>query len=227
MNYVLTENGNIKIGPNGKPVVLDGEKEIEIDAIGANEKIQTLTAESNDRRKKLSEATTKLEEASGVNTTLQTQVDAIDDKNKVKIDELKSEINKAWEVKQGDWEKDKATLNDQLFDATTGTKFATSKVIAGTVLPPDIAKATFGKHFNPDGSANDTAGNPIFSQERPGEPADFDEAMTRILDAYPGKDAIMKSTASGGSGGAHSGDGGSGGEAKTSLNKISDGLKAM
>jgi len=214
---------------DGHPIVLDGSNEISVDAIGANDKIKSLTAESNERRKKLGEANTKLEAFGDMDaSTARKAIDdmaGVGDKTKADLEAQRDAINKTWEVKQTEWDTEKSSLNDQLFDATTGTKFATSKVIAGTVLPPDIAKATFGKHFNPDGSANDSAGNPIYSKEKPGEFAEFDEAMTHIIDNYAGKDSIMKATASGGSGGENGGSGG-GSDTRTSTEKIAAALKA-
>jgi len=227
MEYVLDENGNIKIGPNGQPLVKGADgKEFEVDAIGANEKITKLVTESNDRRKKLGEANTALAEMSNERDTLKTQVDAIDDKNKVKISEITDNINKAWEEKQKTWETEKGALNTQLFNVTTGVKFATSPVAKKLILPADIALATFGKSFRPDGTAVDAAGNTILSMENPGKPAEFDEALTVLIDAYPNKDSIIRSEAGGG--GGHTPQGGGGNEGSlTASEKISAGLKSL
>ncbi len=226
MEYVLTDAGNIKI-TDGQPTVKDGEKEFGIDAIGAQARITTITTESNDRRKALGLLQTEHDALKVASTGLQTTVDGIDDKNKVKIEELKDVINKTWETKQDEWTTEKEGLNAKLFDATVGVNFATSKVISGTVLPPDIAKATFGKHFNPDGTANDASGNPIYSKSKPGEAAGFDEAMEMILDAYPAKDSIMKGSGANGSGGHQTGDGSGGTVDKSAGDKIAAGLKAI
>jgi len=226
MEYVLTEAGNIKI-TDGQPTVKDGDKEFGIDAIGAQARITTITTESNDRRKALGDLQTKHDALTVSNKGLQTTVDGIDDKNKVKVEEIKTEMNKAWEDKQTGWDKEKAGLNEKLFDATVGANFATSKVIKGTVLPPDIAKATFGKHFNPDGTANDSAGNPIYSKAKPGEPAGFDEAMGIILDNYPGKADIIKGSGANGSGGHRQGDGANTQQTASASENISAGLKAI
>ena len=220
MDYVLTEDGSIKV-TDGKPTVIDGDKEFAIDAIGAADKITTITAESNDRRKKLGEVTKSLEDMATTRDDLQTKVDSIGGDNKVKIDELKDNINKAWEIKQSEWETEKTTLTDNLFNATVGEKFATSEVIKKTVLPPDIAKATFGKFFNNDGTANDEAGNIIYSKSKPGEPASFDEAMEIIIDSYPNKKNILRAS---GSGGGAPGGGGGGDDTSSSHDKIRSGL---
>jgi len=229
LKYVLTEDGKAIEMKDGQPVVREdkeGAAPFTIDAIGAQAKITTITAESNDRRKKLGELQTEHDALKVTSTGLQTTVDGIDDKNKVKIEELKDVINKTWEGKESEWKGKEDRLNAKLFDATVGINFATSKVISGTVLPPDIAKATFGKHFNPDGTANDAAGNVIYSKSKPGEAAGFDEAMTAIIDAYPAKDSIMKGSGAKGSGGHRTGDGDGGQSVKSSADNIAEGLKA-
>ncbi len=232
MKYVLDENGNIKIGPNGKPLVKgDDGKEFEIDAIGAQDKINTITAESNERRKKLGDANTALEAFGDLDVVAARKaiedVAGMSDKGKADLETQRAAINKTWQEKEQGWKDEKGVLTDQLFNANVGNNFATSKVVLTTVLPPDIAKATFGKHFKADGSAVDASGNAIYSREKPGEPAGFDEALTILIDAYPGKKAIMKATSTGGSGGEHSNDGGKVNQEKSSTDNIKSGLAKL
>jgi len=226
MEYVLTEAGNIKIGPKGSPLVSDDGKEFEIDAINANNRITALVAESNGRRKKLAEMKAEFESAADNAATLQAQVDSLDDKQKLKIEDLKGQINKAWETKEQTWAETEKNLTAQLSEATTGVKFATSKVVAGTVLPPDIAKATFGHHFNPDGTANDANGNTILSASNPGEPAGFDEALGIIINSRADKDSILRASDASGSGSAGTGSGDFSAEA-SSMDNIAAGLSEL
>lgn len=231
MEYVLDENGNIKIGSNGKPLVKGADgKEFEIDAIGAQEKINTLVTESNDRRKKLGEANTSLEAFGDLDPVVARKaiedVAGMSDKNKVDMDVQRDAINKTWEGKQSEWDVEKKGLTDGLFQANVGSKFATSKVVKTLVLPSDIAFNTFGKQFNADGTANDTAGNVLYSKANPGKPAEFEEAMGMIIDAYPNKDSILKATDAGG-GGGHTTNNGDANESKSARDNISEGLKAQ
>jgi len=230
MKYKLTEDGKAIEMKDGKPVVIDGETEITIDALGANDKITAVTKESNERRKKLGEANTKLEAFGDLDPEVARKamedVTGMSDKGKADLEAQRDSINAAWKEKQTGWDNDKKVLTDKLFDATVGVNFATSKVVAGTVLPPDIAKATFGKHFNADGTANDAAGNTILSKQT-GEPAGFEEAMTHLIDNYPQKDSILKPSGGSGSGGHGAGSGGDMGETKTAVSKITSGLKAL
>jgi len=98
-------------------------------------------------------------------------------------------------------------------------KFASSPYFIGekkkTILPPDIGESYFGKHFKVeeiDGEsllrAYDATGEPLISKVNPGEPAEFEEAMGLILDAYPNKDTIL--AAPGGGSGGQGGEGNAG-----------------
>ena len=232
MEYVLTEAGNIKIGAKGKPLVkgTDG-KEFEIDAIGASDRITTLNSESAKYRKEATDAKKDLEAFTGIEdpaaalAAIQT-VASMGDKQKVELDTLKGTINDAWKVKETAWGVEKQTLNNNLFEATTGSKFATSEVIKKTVLTPDIAAKFFGHHFNPDGTAQFEEGMPLYSIENPGEMANFDEAMTQIINAYPGKDSILKGSGADGSDGHTTSTGGGGNTEVSPRDNIKAGLKA-
>lgn len=233
MKYLKTDNGNIKIGPSGNPLVRNEDgSTIEIDAIGANAKITSITAESNQRRKDLSEAKAQLEAFSGIEdptaalSALQ-KVSTFDKDLNTQLDNLKNTINATWTEKETAWNDEKKSLEDSLFAETVTSKFATSDVVKQTVLTPDIAATFFGKHFNKDGSATDSAGNPIYSKTSPGEPAKFDEALSILIDTYPNKDSILKGSGANGSGSHKSGpgDGAGGGEALTGTQKIAGALK--
>jgi hypothetical protein len=205
MKYVLDENGNIKIGPKGHPMVVgDDGKEYEVDAIGAQTTITALHAESASHRKEAADRKKALEAFGDIDPVAArealTTVKGLSTDHKVQIDNLKSEMNTAWQVKfDAELSKAKA-LSDDLFNARVTTKFATSEVVKKTVLTPDIAAKVFGGNFNVDGTAKDAAGNVIYSKEKPGEPASFDEALSVIIDNYPNKNAILRGSGTGGSG---------------------------
>lgn len=48
--------------------------------------------------------------------------------------------------------------------------------------------------------AYDQSGNKIFSRARPGELADFDEALEVLVDQYPHKEQILKASGANGGG---------------------------
>ena len=90
-----------------------------------------------------------------------------------------------------------------------GSKFATEKFAAKGQAGADVAQALFGGRFKPEGDklvGFDASGNKLFSRSRPGELADFDEALEMIVDAYPHKEHILASNgASGGGAGGSKG----------------------
>lgn len=204
MKYKLTDAGNIVI-TDGKPTVIEDDgTEIAIDAISAQSRITALNAENKSYRTKAAERKTELEKFTGIDPIKATEaintVAAMSDDHKLEVETLKTTLNTTWESKLADKDKEISTLKDDMYNKTVLSNFATSAIIKTTVLPPDIAAATFGKNFQHDGSAVDKAGNVIYSKANPGEPAQFEEAMTMILDQYPDKTAIMKGSTQSGSG---------------------------
>ncbi|CBJ38324.1 conserved protein of unknown function [Ralstonia solanacearum CMR15] len=122
--------------------------------------------------------------------------------------------------------KERDSLKTALFDEKIGGAFARSKFIAEKVaIPADFVQASFGKNFTiEDGKivAKDGNGNPLFSTTRHGEPANFEEALSILIDAHPQRDSILKG--SGASGGGASG-GNGGGNGKRSISRAQfDGL---
>jgi hypothetical protein len=109
--------------------------------------------------------------------------------------------------------KERDTLKGELYAEKIGGSFARSKFIADKVaIPADMVQAAFGRHFGIEGGkivAKDANGNQLFSRTRHGEPADFDEALELLVDAYPHTASILKG--SGASGGGAGGGGGGGG----------------
>lgn len=120
--------------------------------------------------------------------------------------EKESEINKSWEKKIGQLNDVLKSKDETIYELMVNSRFASSPTIADkTILPSDIAANYFSKNFKVEGEGTDARvvgyldGERIFSKERPGEIADFEEALGVIIDAYPMKDRIMRA-ASGGSG---------------------------
>src|SRR4029434_4536525 len=70
-------------------------------------------------------------------------------------------------------------------------------------MPSDLVESRFGRAFKvEDGRivAYDASGNKIFSRVKPGDLAEFDEALETLLDQYPHRDQILKGSDQGGSG---------------------------
>jgi hypothetical protein len=77
-----------------------------------------------------------------------------------------------------------------------GGQFARSKFISEKMsIPHDLVEHRFGSAFKiEDGRvvAYDQHGNKLNSREKPGELAEFDEALTILVEQYPHKDSILR-----------------------------------
>jgi hypothetical protein len=110
------------------------------------------------------------------------------------------------------------SLEAALMSEKIGGHFHRSRMVAEKLsIPADILSATFGDRFKLDGGdivGYDKAGNKIYSRRRPGEVADFDEALELLINAHPNKDSIM-------SGGAGNGPGANGRARSNTLSRSS------
>lgn len=129
-------------------------------------------------------------------------------------------LKKSFELKADEYKTLLAKKEGQIRKLMVSNKFATSPYFSGTEpktnLPPEIAETYFSKHFKVEEVKDSdeltlvayyTNGDQVFSRQNPGEIANFDEAMTSIFEAYPGKDRLLRargtgSGAGGGGGGA-------------------------
>ena len=150
----------------------------------------------------------------------------IDKEKKVEIDRIKAEADTAWKGKMKDMEtsftQKISSLEDvnvkkdsYIKDLLIRGAFDRSEYIKDqTFLPSDVAYSYFGGQFKIEEDqgklkvlAFDSKGNQIFSKANPGDPASPEEAIRRLIEEYPQKDSILRTTAGGsGSGGNISGD---------------------
>lgn len=204
---------------DGKPVyVEDDGKEVAFDAVGTRATITRLNAEAKSHRERAeaAEKTAKafegIEDAAAARKALEL-VANLDAKKLVdagEIEKVKAEIGKAFETKLGEATTRAEQLEQQLYAEKIGGSFARSKVIADKLaIPADMVQARFGQQFKiEDGKvvAYDGNGNKLYSRARPGELADFDEALETLVEQYPHKDHILKASGANG-GGAPNGSG--------------------
>lgn len=223
MKLLLDANGNVVVR-NGKPVyVADDGKEIEFDAPATVATITRLNGEAKSHRERAESAEIKLKPFEGIEDPAAAikalaTVKNLGDKQLVdagEVEKVKLEAIKAVEEKYAPVVKKAETLEQQLYSEKIGGSFSRSKVIAEKfAIPADLVQARFGSAFAiEDGKivAKDASGNKIFSRSRPGEVADFDEALEVLVDQYPYRDQILKGTGASG-GGAGGGKPGAGGK---------------
>lgn len=199
---------------DGKPVWIDKDgKESPFDAEHALVKISELNTENAARKRDLREAQDKLKALDGIENPAEflaaarkalDTVKNLDDKKLIDAGEaerVKAEIKASMQA-MIDAEKARADKSDQALQREMiGGRFARSKFIADKLaIPQDLVEARFGQAFKiEDGKvvAYDHAGRMILSREKPGDPADFDEALSMLVDAYPYKDTILKAPGGG------------------------------
>ncbi len=239
MEYVTItdESGKvtgIKVGEKGMPRVLDDDKELELDAIHLFGKIPALQTEAKEHRLKKEEALKRLEPFADMDPTAvkealekvktldESQMMAIGDVDKLKVQILKVETDRQEEIKR-EYEKALGEKNDtiiemqgDIYKAVVSSQFSKSPWFTGaeakTNLTPDIAEAYFGKNFKVEKQEGQlkvigyVGEDKVYSKERPGELAYFDEAIGVIINNYPMKENILsKSKGTGAPGSGHQG----------------------
>ncbi len=168
------------------------------------------------------------------------------DANGVKI--LKADMRESFEVElkakdaayvQALKEKDDviSTKASTIKHQAITQKFTNSEFFSGkkpkTIYPPDDAVRIFGHLFEVEGEGRDITivgkdreGKTLMSQKNHGDPADFNEAMAKIIDDHPDKVRILNTTPGGPNAGGNLGPGDLGKDA-SSVERIAAGLKQM
>lgn len=208
-----TDDAGHVVVQDGKPVyVADDGKEVAFDYTATLGTISRLNGEAKGHRERAEAAEAKLKAFDGLDDpdaarkALAT-VRNLDDKQLIaagEVDRIKAEAIKAVEQKFEPVVKERDKLSAQLREAVLGHAFAGSKFIADRlVIPADITRAAFGNSFKVDGGRvvpMHPNGDPIYSRAKPGEIADFDEALEILVSAYPNRDSILKGSGASGSG---------------------------
>lgn len=240
MKLKLDENGNaVLVEQDGKkmPVyVYDDGKEAPFDADASIAKIHQLNGEAKSHReaKEALEAKLKpfldagIEDPEAAKKALE-MVENLDSGKLLtagKVEEIKAAARKAAEDQLAAASKAHAEelsrrdeeikrLTTTLHNELIGGSFNRSKLIQEKfAIPADLVQAKFGSQFKvEDGKivAYDKDGNKIFSRSKPGDLADFEEALETIVGQYPHKDQILKGEVKPGSGAGQSGGAGGGG----------------
>ena len=203
---------------DGKPVyVEDDGAEVAFDAPGTRNTITRLNTEAKDNRLRAKAAEDAMKAFEGISDpaaakkALETMAN-LDAKKLVdagEIEKVKGEISKAFQTQLDEANGKAQTFEQQLYAEKIGGSFARSKYIADKLaVPADMVQAAFGQSLKiEDGKvvAYDAQGQKIFSRSRPGELADFDEAIETLVSQYPHRDHILKGSTATGGGAPHGG----------------------
>ena len=236
MKLKLDENGHVVV-QDGKPVyVHDDGKEVAFDAPQTVATITRLNGEAKTHREAKEQFEAQVKAFEGLDPVKVKEalgiVQNLDAKKLVdagEVDKVKAEITDALkktyepQIQQLTTERD--AVQQQLHSELIGGGFARSKFIQDNIaVPVDMIQATFGKNFKIEEGkvvAVGADGQKIYSRARPGEVADFDEALETLVGGYQHKDSILKGGQ--GSGGGFQGSG-QGGGAKTMSRQQFDAL---
>ncbi len=207
---------------DGKPLyTTDDGKDVAFDAPGTVQTISRLNGEAKGHREAKEAAENALKVFEGLDAAAAKDAIAklknLDDKKLIdsgEADKVKAEAIKATEEKYAPVVKERDELKGLLDNEMIGGAFSRSKYAADKLaIPSDFVQARFGANFKREEGkvvGYDQAGNKLYSKARPGELANFDEALELLVDAYPQKEHILKGAGSSG-GGSKGGSGGSNG----------------
>jgi hypothetical protein len=220
MELQFDDKGNVVV-QDGKPVyVAEDGKTVAFDYPATLATISRLNGEAKSHRERAEAAEEKIKLFDGIEDPAKAReametLKNIDSKKLIdagKVDEVRAESKKAFDEQLRAIEEkykpviaERENLKASLVNEIVGGNFSRSKFIAEKLaIPVDIAQARFGSAFHVEENnrivARDANGNSLFSRARPGEIADFDEALELIVDAYPYRDSIMKGSGASGGG---------------------------
>lgn len=233
---------------DGKPVYInDDGSELAYDAPASAAKIAALNREAQGHREAKEGLEAKIKafgdlDPEAARKAIET-VSNLDDSKLIaagKAEEMRQAAVKTvtdqYSAKMKELEDSNGKLTSALHGEKITNAFANSKFIGEKlVLPAPAAQAIFGGAFKVEGdkiAAYDKAGNKIYSQERPGEDPNFDEAFGILVNSYPYKDSLLKGKGHQGGGGQGGGAGGAGGRGtmtRDQFNKLTpaDQMSAM
>lgn len=203
---------------DGKPVFTgDDGKDIAFDAVGTRDTITRLNAEAKSHRTRAEAAESAVSAFEGIGDpaaarkALET-IANLDQKRLVdagQVEQANAERDKAWQARLDEVSGKAQTFEQQLYAEKIGGSFARSQFIAEKMaVPADMVQATFGGNFKIEEGkviAYDTQGQKIFSRARPGELADFNEALETLISQYPHRDHILKGSGANGGGAPNGG----------------------
>lgn len=208
-----------EVNEQGLPLYIhDDGKEVAHDAPQTVATISRLNGEVRANRERYETAETSLKAFEGIEdpTAAKKAMETLknfDDKKLVdagEVEKVKAEAIKAIEDKYAPIVQERDAFQTQLHNELIGGGFARSKYIQDNIaVPADMIQAQFGKNFQIENGkvvAVGADGQKIYSRTRPGEVADFDEALESLVGGYQHKDSILKGGQ--GSGGGFQGGGG-------------------
>jgi hypothetical protein len=219
MKLKLDDKGAVVVQDDKPVYIADDGKDVIFDYPATLATISRLNSEAKGHREEKEAALAQLKTFEGIEDPAKAikaleVVKNLDDKKLIEageVDKVRQEAAAAYEEKLKAVEKKYAPVikerdeyKQSLFGEIVGGAFSRSKFIGDKLaIPADLAQAKFGNSFIiEDGKVvgKNAAGERIFSRSRPGEVANFDEALESLVDDYPYRDSILKGSGASGSG---------------------------
>lgn len=226
MKLKLDESGAVVVQDNKPVYIHDDGKEVAFDVAATVQTISRLNSEAKVNRERAEAAEKTLKSFDGISDPVAAMkaldmVSNLDQKKLIdagEVEKVKTEISRSFEAKINDMTTKAQQLESQLYGEIIGGSFARSKMIAEKLaIPSDLVQARFGNSFKIENGkmvAYDPSGNKIYSRANPGNLADFDESLEFLIEQYPHKDSILKSSGASGSGASNNSHAGSSGNKK-------------
>jgi beta-galactosidase/beta-glucuronidase len=191
----------------------DGKYRLDVEGgFKTNEEINGLTSALNKERDARSKLEKQLKKFDGIEDPAEAlkaieTLKNLDQKKLIdagEVEKVKAEVTKAMQSKIDELQNIVQEKDSVLTKELIGGRFARSKFINEKMaIPHDLVEARFGQNFKIEEGqvvAYDQHGNKVYSQDRPGELAEFDEALNILVSQYPYKDSILKGSDAFGSG---------------------------
>jgi len=211
MKLKTNEDGFAEV-QDGKPVYVDDSgKEHTYDAPAMRKSFDKLNGELTELRQEKQKFESKLGAFEGIdpekaNEAIKT-LKNLEDKKLVdagEVDRIKQEVAQQYQKQLDETKSETQKLQQQYASEKISSAFGASKFVQDRLaIPPDMAQAAFGRHFEfNEGriTPKDANGNLIYSESNPGDVATFDEALERVVSQYPHRDKILRGTGNRGSG---------------------------
>ena len=197
---------------DGKPVFIGSDgKETAIDVAETMTRVSFLQDEARKAFAARDEAKAALRSYEGLDAEAARKaldtVKGLDAKKLIdagEVEKVKSEISKSFEATIAELKGQIDTRDKALYSEKVSGAFARSPWIKDKIaVPADFVEAKFAQHFKLENGgvvAFDATGNRIYSRARPGQAADFDEAIETLVSSYPDRDKILRGSGAKGPG---------------------------
>ena len=210
------ENGNLVADDKGNPILITADGKEEGFSLEANKQhISSINAESASRRKEIDSLKDQLKPFEGLDPAKAREaiekVKSFSEKDLVdagKVEEIKAEMKRVHDAQLSEANSKAEGYKQKMQSYIIGQSFGDSQFVTEKLtIPADMARKFFSDNFVVDENNRVVAlhdpSNPnsiVFSEANAGEPASFDEALAKFVNAYPNKDSILKSSGNQGGG---------------------------